>query len=223
MDEGERGATGLVRMKLDRRLCLCVLLSVAVAFVGCAGSGAFSAREQADALPGQRSPPGRITFTGRNLFKKVEHRFERWRFVRVEIEGVEGRGAQLSGELEIEIDMASVETDNERLNRMARSEAFFDVERYPTARLWVGNVRPIEGSDPGRPVYEAEMEIEAHGAERRATVAFEVLSRDPLQIAGEMTLLRSDFDIGPPPRRFNPFSIRDEVPVRFEAWIPRAN
>lgn len=133
---------------------------------------------------------------------------------------MEGRGAVLSGELEIEIDMTSVETGSERLNRMARSEAFFDVEAYPTARLWVGNVRPVEGSDPRQPVYQAEMEIEAHGAKRRATVAFEVLSGDPLHVSGEMTLLRSHFGIGPPYRWFNPFSIRDEVPVRFEAWVP---
>lgn len=200
------------------------LTFIAVAILSCAHGGpSLDAVRRSEAVfESKGQPPGRITFTGRNLFRRVEHTFQEWRFLRVEIEEGIGDGTALSGELEVEIDLASVETGNERLNRRAQSAEFFDVERYPTARLWIGNVRragnPPE-SESETWSYEADVELEVRGVESVGTVEFEVMRVEPLVVAGETMLRRSDFGIGPPFRWFNPFSIWDEVPVWFEVRL----
>lgn len=204
-----------------------VTLALVLVLAGCARTSAVEAGHRADSLDPKTDPPGRIEFEGRNAFRTVGHTFERWSFVRVDLE--EGGGVGLSGEIEVEIDVASVETGSEWLNRRARSVKFLDAERYPTARLWIANVRPAQGAEEadgenpwvrvGRR-YRAEMVLELHGVRQKGEIGFEVVKEVPLVVAGEVMLSRAAFGVGGKYRRWNPFSIRDEVLVRFEARIP---
>lgn len=195
-----------------------LLALTALIAAGCARQGELEAERAAP----EGSPPGAIGFEGRNLFRTVHHRFERWRFTRFEWQDGVGEGRDLRGEAELEIELASVETGSEWLNRRARSPEFLDVERYPTATLWIGNVRPLEGSggDSGSSRYRADVELKLRGVRQRQGLEFELISTSPPRVRGEAVFRRSVFGIGPPYRWFNPFSIRDEVRVRFEAAIP---
>lgn len=203
------------------------LLTMTFVLVACARTDVILPVDRPDSSAVRTDPPGQIEFEGRNVFRKVRHRFELWRFVRVDLnDGAEAAGG-LGGEIEVEIDVASVETGSAWLNRRARSAKFLDVGRYPTARLWIGNVRPVAeeagGESPWVRVgrhYRADMELELRGVRERGEIKFDVVSTSPLMVAGEVVLSRKAFGIGPPYRRWNPFSIEDEVQVRFEARIP---
>ncbi len=215
------------------------VLFVFVLSVGCASSGETAVSDESTEIdlpvPLISPAPGIIEFEGKNLFRTVHHTFERWQFSGLEINRMYGEGAKLSGEIEIEIDLTSVETGNEWLNGRARSEEFLDVEHFPISRLWIGEVRPLEGLEEeaagGKspaPTFEgqrfiAELEIDLKGVRHREELVFEVISDEPLVVAGEVVLSRTVFSIGPPFRWFNPFAIRDGIAVRFETALPEAS
>lgn len=153
--------------------------------------------------------PGRIGFVGKNLMATADGTFHRWRFVDVSIDP-----ANLSaGSVTLEIDVASLDTDNKRRDDHLRSEDFFEVERWPTARIRVHSASPLEGDR-----YEARFDIEIRDQKRTLTGTFEVMNREPLEVRGEVTLDRMEFGIGEP-KTWNPLSITEAIPITFEARL----
>lgn len=84
---------------------------------------------------------GRITFVGKNAIATANGVFHRWKIVERQLD----LAALGTGFIVIEIDVASLDTDNKRRDDHLRTVDFFEVERWPKARVRVHNAsRRIE-------------------------------------------------------------------------------
>ena len=177
-------------------------------------SGGPVAGEAADETEGS-APPGSITFVGKNLVASANGSFTRWRVVAATLDRARPEGSVV----EVEIDVASLDTGSGRRDRHLRTADFFDVERYPTARARARDPRPTGTSDAGNPLYRVDLDLDIHGVQKTVEAMVELTGTDPIAIDGRVVLDRNDFAIGDPHRRFNPMSIRNEVPVHFSATL----
>jgi len=171
---------------------LCLLLTLGVASVA-----------WADAVP------GRIGFVGKNAIAKANGTFRSWKLVEVSVDPAN----LATGSVEVEIDVASLDTDNQRRDDHLRSADFFEVERWPTARIRVHSASPLEGAH-----YEAKFDVEIRDAKRTLVGTFEVIDRERLEVRGQVTLDRMAFGIGEP-ETWNPLSITEAIPITFEAKL----
>lgn len=156
------------------------------------------------------SPPGEIRFIGKNALAKAKGTFHDWKVVEVEIDPQD----LSAGHVVVEVDVASVDTDNKRRDDHLRTADFFEVERWPTARVRVHSAKPIEGDR-----YTAQFDLEIRDQRKTVEGVFEITGRAPLQVRGELTIDRMDFGVGEP-KTWNPLSITQEIPIRFEATLP---
>ena len=74
----------------------------------------------------------------------------------------------LDSRVDVEIDLASVDTRDERRDEHLRSADFFDVERFPTMTFASTSVRP---AGPGRFVVDGDLSL--HGETRPVALAVE--------------------------------------------------
>ena len=159
------------------------------------------------------APPGSITFVGRNALATARGSFHIWRFTQVQID----RGRPEAGVVEIEVEVGSLDTGIDRRDAHLRSDDFFDVERHPKAMVRVRDAR-LQGTSPdGHPLYAVRFDLEIRGVAKTVEGSFEVLGEHPPEVRGALVLNRRDFGVGGPHRRWNPMSVREEVPVEFHA------
>ncbi len=185
--------------------------AAAVACLVMAASAAWAARADEASWP---ETPGEIRFEASNLIVTVDGMFQRWRITRVRVD----RRDLLAGALELEVDVASLDTGIEWRDDDLRTSDFFDVERFPTAKARVSGVNSAPDGGPND--YTASFELTIHGVTKTVEGRFEVLSTSPPRVKGEVPLKRLDFGVGAPPRFWNPASIRNAVLVSFEVSLP---
>ena len=161
------------------------------------------------------SPAGTISFEGRNLFGTAKGTFHRWRITHAEVD----RSRPEKGVVVVELDIESIDTGNRRRDKHLRSDDFFDAASYPKATVRVHGTRPDGQSERGNPRYTAKFDVHIKEVEKSLDGAFEVTSLDPPTVEGELTIDRVEFGVGGPYRRWNPMSVKREVPVRFSATI----
>jgi polyisoprenoid-binding protein YceI len=165
-------------------------------------------------LPGLADPlPGSIRFTGRNLLFTADGEFHRWRIRAANID----EEAPARSRVEVEIDLASLDTGNEQRDEHLRGPEFFDVERHPTAAATVDGFRLI---DPDQ--VDARVTLDLRGVTRTFPIRFRIVDRAARRVAAQVALRRSDFGVGAAGSWFNPLSIDDEVEVRIEVTVPPA-
>ena len=159
--------------------------------------------------PPLQTSSGRIEFVGKNTFSTAEGVFHQWKIAadRATI------GEPDMGEVVIEVSVASLDTDNQRRDDHLRSADFFEVERWPTARVRVQNASQ---TTPGR--YQADFEVQIRDKIKTIRGEFEVIDRSALTVRGTLTIDRTDFGIGDP-KNWNPMSIGNEIPVTFEVSL----
>jgi len=191
--QGTRGTFASCRLSLVF-LSLCLMLAPLTAFAEDA--------EDADA-------PGRITFVGKNGIATANGIFHRWKI----IESQTDPDAIEKGQVVIEIDVASLDTDSKRRDDHLRTADFFEVERWPKARVRVHNAVLVEGGH-----YRAEFEIEIRDVTKTVSGDFEIVSRVPMTVRGDVTIDRTEFGVGTP-KNWNPLSITNEIPLRFEVIL----
>jgi polyisoprenoid-binding protein YceI len=156
---------------------------------------------------------GSIEFVGRNLLGKAKGVFHSWRLVDVKIDR-----ADLSRSfVVVEVDIASIDTGIGMRDKDLRGEDFFDVEKFPTATIRVHSVER-EGED-GAPRYTASFDVRIRDIEKTLRGSFEIEEENPLEIEGSLTITRVDFGVGKPHSRWNPMSIREDVPIEFEVTL----
>ena len=183
-------------------LALAILAGAALSFGG-----------NADAEPPAESA---ITFVGKNLFATADGTFHEWRVVSSSVTSAEF----VSGDVEVEIDLASVDTDNERRDEHLRTADFFDVSKYPTANVRVHSAVAQDADTEGRATYGASFDIDLHGVQKTLYGQFTVLSTEPLRVEGRLEINRVEFGVGDPASGWNPMSIGDEIPISFTLLLP---
>jgi polyisoprenoid-binding protein YceI len=164
----------------------------------------------------QGTPPGSITFEGKNVVSTAHGTFHRWRVVRAEIDPAQPR----TGVVEVEVEIASLETGIERRDNHLRTADFFDAGKFPTARVRVHDAEPDGQSERGNARYRARFDLEIHGVKKTVEGQFEVTQASPPTVEGGLTLNRVDFGVGDPYTWWIPGSIEEQVPVRFRAVLP---
>lgn len=160
------------------------------------------------------APVGSIEFVGRNSVAAANGHFGEWRLAEVSID----RASLGTSFAVVEIDVASVDTGVGMRDDHLRTGDFFEVEKFPTATVRVHDVRRNGESEDGHPSYDALFDIRIRDVERSLQGSFELV--DDSRVEGSLTLDRTEFGVGKPRKRWNPFSIHDEVEVRFSAPLP---
>lgn len=159
---------------------------------------------------------GSIEFVAGNMFQTAHGSFQRWKIAasRVDPEDVAGSF------VEIEVDVASLETGIEGRDEHLRTADFFEVETYPTALIRVHGAEKLAGTAEGKGRYRAKFDIDLHGVERTLPGEFMLLEGTPAVVEGDLLMNRLDFEVGAPRRFWNPLSITEEISVSFRAELP---
>lgn len=157
---------------------------------------------------------GAIRFEAHNLIMRVHGQFHRWHVERAVI----NEESPAESVIEVVIDLASVDTGNERRDDHLRNADFFEVETWPRASAVLEHFRMEDPAHPER--WTADVTLDLHGVERTFPMAFTLVDRDTRRVEGHTTLLRTDYGVGDAVRRWNPTSVRDEVVIEVEATIP---
>ncbi|MFM7143070.1 MAG: YceI family protein [Alphaproteobacteria bacterium] len=170
----------------------------------------------AAAAAGQASdetPPGSIRFVAQNRVATADGQFRRWRVASAKIDEAHPE----KSEVEVVVDLASLDTANQKRDDHLRNPDFFDVAKYPTA---TAKLRGFRTAGPDR--YAVDVELDLHGAKKTFPMEFRVTDRAARRYAAETKIRRTDFGIGAPHSSLNPLSIDEEVVLRVEGVVPPA-
>lgn len=192
-----------------RAVCeITILLGIGIGLV-------LGAANHADA--DEAELPGTIEFVGRNTFATADGVFHTWRLVSHTVDPLDLESAQAT----VEVDLASVDTGVNRRDDHLRNPDFFEVETYPTALIRVHSPEPNGTTDSGASRFSARFEIDLHGVKK--TVPGEVVmeSASPPVFSGSLVIDRTDFGVGAPPSRWNPMSVKADIPIRFRVELTK--
>jgi len=156
-------------------------------------------------------PPGKIGFVGKNFIATANGTFHSWKVTSQKLDWEDLANSYV----EIEIDVASIDTDNKKRDDHLRTPDFFDVAKYPTATV---RVHSATAASDGKS-YSASFDISMHGVEKTVEGEFTLSGTAPAKVSGQLTIDRMDFGIGEPETR-NPLSISQQIPITFEATLP---
>lgn len=166
------------------------------------------------ALPGAvaAEPPGTIRFEARNLLTTAEGEFRDWRIVRSVVDEERPERSRI----EVEVAITSLDTGIDRRDDHLRSADFFDVGKFPTAKVALEGFH-LDGNDG----FVADVTLEIRGKTKTFPMQFQIVDRAARRVTGSVTLDRRDFDVGSP-ESWNPLSVRNAVVVNVEATAPPA-
>jgi polyisoprenoid-binding protein YceI len=161
-------------------------------------------------------PETSIRFVGANMMSTANGSFQRWRIAKSDVD------PNRPGEswLEVEVDVASIDTGIEKRDDHLRSADFFDVKRFPKATVRVHSVSEDGQSAHGYPRFKAKFDVRIRDVKKTVDGAFEVVAVDPPTVEGSLEINRLDFGVGDGYSRWNPMSIKAKVPINFTAVIP---
>lgn len=185
------------------------------ASVGAAVAAAPASPAAATAVT-YRIAPGtsRIEFTGSKVTGKHDGTFGSFSGTA----SVTG-GTPESAGLSVEIDLASVKTDNEKLDGHLKSPDFFDVARFPKATFTSTAIQAGAAAGTGV-THTVTGTLDLHGVRR--TVSFPARVRvtpETVEADAEFSLNRKDFGIVYPGMPDD--LIRDNVVIRLAIRAPR--
>ena len=117
------------------------------------------------------------------------------------------------------INVASLETDNERLDNHLRSADFFDVANHPTARFTSTSIQPITSPSAEGHTHEVTGNLEMRGTSKEIRFPVSVAeTTDGLRVVSQFTINRHDWGVsfkGAPDDL-----IRDDVLIRLDLFVP---
>lgn len=157
-------------------------------------------------------PPGKIGFYAENSVAKANGTFKQWKIDKAEFDPANLEGSTV----EITVDVASIDTGIAKRDDHLRNEDFFDVAKYPTAKLKFHGFKASEKAGE----YTAKLDFDMHGVKKTyENFAFKVVGENPTKVEGKFTFNRMDFKVGAP-KSINPMSITEDIPVTFSATLP---
>lgn len=162
-------------------------------------------------------PPGEIKFIGKNKMATANGTFKKWRLTKVNID----RENPEKSVIEIEVDVASIDTRIERRDNHLRSADFFDVEKYPKAKLKIYEAK-FKEKKGSRSIFDAKLDMDMHGVKKTLPLQFDVTKESPMEVTGKITIDRTDFKIGGDYNGVNPASVEVEIPITFRAKLEKS-
>lgn len=136
-----------------------------------------------------------VNFRIRHFFTPVPGVFERWGgTLKFDANNLEGSS------IDVELQVASINTKNERRDNHLRTADFFDAEKYPTMRFVSNEIRSAGGNN-----FVAVGELTIKETTKTIELPFEFLGampdpqREGMTVAGfraETTILRNDYGVG---------------------------
>jgi len=137
--------------------------------------------------------------------------FRRWRITRAVIDEAHPERS----EVDVEVDLASVDTGIEERDIHLRGEKFFDVDRYPVAKATLRNARIEDASH-----FTVDVTLDLHGTTRTFPMRFAIADRDARKITSQIVIRRTDYGVGPEMGWWNPMNIKEDVSVSVAAVVP---
>jgi polyisoprenoid-binding protein YceI len=151
------------------------------------------ATAHADSPPGATA--GSITFVAENAVSTANGTFHAWRVVRADID----RADPASGFVEVEVDVASIDTGIERRDEHLRSADFFDVAKHPSIAFVSTKVSDV---DPAAKTAKLHGNLTMHGVTKPVVldVAYLGTGKDPWGnvrggFTATTTVTRKDFGL----------------------------
>jgi polyisoprenoid-binding protein YceI len=179
------------------------LFAALITTTGVITSQSFAAEEE--------KIPGKISFVAKNTIATANGTFHKWRFTKTDLDLKNLKDSVVS----IEVDVASIDTKNKKRDNHLRTKDFFEVENYPKATLKIYDITKVQAK------YKSKLEWSMHGVTKTYdNFTFEIDSTDPLKVKGTFKINRMDFKIGKKHSKLIPTSIKEEIPITFEATIP---
>lgn len=160
-------------------------------------------------------PPGSIHFVGKNAIATANGTFHTWKITgsQLDLSNLE------ASFVEVEVDIASIDTANTDRDEHLRTSDFFEVAKFPTARARLHSAAATGEDLSGRATYSVRIDLTIRDATHTVPGTFTVVAEAPLRVEGQLTINRMKWGVGDPEQRFNPMSIGNEIPISFEATL----
>ena len=170
----------------------------------------------ADDDPGSTAP-GKITFVGKNKVATANGTFHRWKFTTATFDP-ENLDESI---IEIEVDIASIDTKWARRDNHLREEEFFHTEVFPVSTLKIDQFANAGKNEEGMSVYTGTLVFTLRGIVKTYDdFTFSITDERPIHVTGTFQVLRTDFKVGNPYNGINPLSIKDEIRIAFDVTLP---
>lgn len=160
---------------------------------------------------------GTLTFSG-----AVEESGFSGRFNAFSVNYCMQSGAPADGAIEVQVELASADTENRERDQALKGESFFHVDRYPKA-IWTSRAISAEGDG-----YSASGELELKGIRAAQAVSFTLtpdgdglLARGEFTMRGSTSIDRQKFEVGTG-EFADPEFVRNRVDVGFEIRLVSA-
>jgi polyisoprenoid-binding protein YceI len=121
-----------------------------------------------------RRRPARSTFVGANTFSTANGSFRSWRVTRAEVDPAQPK----SGVVEVEVDVASLETGSSAATSTCARADFFDVAKF-RRRLRACTTPSLRQERARHPRYRAKFDLSIHGVSKTLDGEFEVTQTSP--------------------------------------------
>lgn len=161
------------------------------------------------------APPGTLEFVGKNLIMKAKGTFHEWRVVEssVDLDAIDDAFVL------VEVQLASLDTGIERRDDHLRTPDFFEVDRYPVARVRIHSPQPIPDETNEQLRFAVRFDVNLHGVEKTLAGEIVLIETNPLVFEGNLTIDRLEFGVGPKPGFWSPMVPKAEIPVRFRVEL----
>jgi polyisoprenoid-binding protein YceI len=157
-------------------------------------------------------PPGTIRFSARmKTLGESGGEFTRWRMDHAVIDEAHPERS----EVDVTIDLASLDTGIPERDRHLRDERFFDVERFPTASVTLRHVRLVDEEH-----FTADVTLTLHGTTQTFPMDFRIEDRAARRVTGEVRVSRTAYGVGPALGWWSPLQIQDGVSVTVDVTVP---
>lgn len=208
---------------VTRFLVLATSICAVAAFSGCDNDPAKGKTHASVSAPQPVAPPAespagaveyafsstdsKLDFTGAKITGKHEGTIGSFRGT---IRLVDGEPTKST--VSVEIEMASLQADAEKLTNHLKSPDFFDVTRYPTAGFVSTTVTP---GGEGSATHTVIGNLELHGVTKSITFPAAIqVHADAVDVEAEFAINRKDFDVVYPGMPDD--LIKDEILIRLK-------
>lgn len=152
----------------------------------------------------------KIEFTGSKVTGKHDGGFKSFKGM-IDLVGEKAESSKVA----VEIEMASVFADAEKLTSHLQTADFFEVEKYPRATFASTKIEPAAGGG-----HSVTGDLELRGVKKSVTFPATIVIRpDAVEVKAEFSINRKDFGIVYAGKADD--LIRDDVVIRLDLTSPR--